>query len=94
MKMPEKCPKCGRLLRGVTTCRYCQTNVELLVLRDRCRVLESALRMHRHTTACWEYAITTAIRSGVANCIAECADSHRKALVETDPGCGGRHCRC
>jgi len=45
--------------------------------KDVERLIE-ALKKHKHTEACLHYASTT----GYANCISECADSHKAALYQ------------
>lgn len=43
-------------------------------------VLEEALRCHKHTDACFYYAIETASRFGSARCLGECMKA-RKAMM-------------
>ncbi len=43
--------------------------------------LEAAMRKHRHTEECFDYAIKCASRGGPAYCIAKCKDSWREAKI-------------
>jgi len=58
---------------------------QLATAKEQITKLREALREHRHTEKCFNYAVKTALKSGCYYCIKECADSRRAALADTEP---------
>lgn len=52
------------------------------MLEAKSEKLKEALSHHKHTDKCFNYAAKTARDSGNFYCIAECADSHKKAIKD------------
>jgi hypothetical protein len=62
--------------------RIINGTVDFVRLRAENAKLKKALKRHKHTDDCFNYAAKTAMASGVWHCIASCTDSRREALEE------------